>query len=121
MASVPAPRCNTQNKSDAMYVITDAGATVTANFNLTTIAGKPKWAPQKTTLWVDGATPADADIVLVDENNITHIITVPAGIVLVLARPFKQITETGTEDVNVIFEWFDPGGSLDWNKLASEV
>ena len=119
--AVPAPRCNLSRASDAMHVITDVGASISADLNLTTIAGKPKWGPQRTTLWND--TAAAVNVVLVDENSITHTISVPVAgsCPLVLTRPFKTLVDTGSGDVNVCFEWFDKGGSLDWNKLASEV
>jgi hypothetical protein len=98
-----------------MHYLADASS-ISANLNLTTISGKPRWAPQKTTLWVGGASPAEADIVLVDEKDVSFTITVPVGMTLVLTRPFKQLTDTGTEAVSVIFEWFDHGGSTAWNK-----
>lgn len=90
-----------------------AASSIGANLNLTTISGKPKWAPQKTTLWINTGT--DADIVLVDEKGVSFTITVPISVVIVLTRPFKQLTFTGTEAVSVVFEWFDRGGSTEWN------
>ncbi len=107
----PAPRCDTGDKSDAMYHIDNVGTAISGNLDMTAISGKPKWSPQKTTLWVD-STPAA--IVLVDEGGTSFTITVPAGPV-VITRPIKQITDSGTGDVNAIFEWFDPHGLTDWN------
>ena len=113
MAKPPgAPQCDTSSKSDALYYIDNVGGAISANFNLTTVTLRPFCAPQKTTLWVDSAAAA---IVLVDEDDITHTITVPAGAPLVLTRPFRQITDSGSGDVNVIFEWFDPGASVPRN------
>lgn len=96
-----------------MHYLANAGS-ISENLNLTTISGKPKWAPQKTTLWINTGT--DEDIVLVDEKDVSFTITVPIGVVIVLTRPFKQLTNTGTEAVSVVFEWYDRGGSTAWNK-----
>lgn len=95
-----------------MHYLADA-STINADLNLRSISKKPKWGPQKTTLWINTGT--DADIVLVDENDVSFTITVPAGVVIVLTRPFKQLTNIGTEAVSVVFEWFDRGGSTEWN------
>lgn len=115
----PATRCDTSDKSDALHVITNAGATLPllALLDLTAISGKPKWSPQKTTLYVDGAPPVDGVIVLVDEKGVSHTIPVPFGAPLVLTRPFRQVSgaTAGSTDVNAIFEWFDPTGSTEWN------
>ena len=99
----PAPSCDTSGKSDAMHYLANAGS-ISADLNLTTISGKYPFAPQKTTMWVD-STPAA--IVLVDEDGTSFTITVGTGPV-VISRPIKQLTDTGSGAVNVIFEWFDP-------------
>jgi hypothetical protein len=110
--SVPAPKCDTSEASCAMHYVDNAGG-ASADLDLTTIATCPKWAPQKTTLWVDTTL---AVIVLVDEDNKSHTISVSAGVPIVLTRPIRKITDTGTGDVNALFEWFDPNGSNDWNR-----
>ncbi len=102
----PAPECSTESKSDAWDVYTNMGGAISANLNLCAISGKPPWAPQKTTLWV-GSTPAA--IVLVDEDGVSNTVTVGTG-PIVITRPIKQVTDSGTGDVNVIFEWWDPHG-----------
>lgn len=111
----PAPRCDSTDRADAMHHIDNVGGAISANLNLTTISGKPQFGPQKTTLWVDAAG-ADSAIVLVDEDAVSFTITIAPGMVIVLNRPFKQVTDSGTGDVNAIFEWFDPQGSTDWNR-----
>jgi hypothetical protein len=109
----PAPRCNTNNKSDAMHHLNNVGTAISANLNLTSISGKPRWAPQKTTIWADAA---DQTIVLIDEKDVTHTITAPStGNPVVITRPMKTLVDSGSTDVNVIFDWFDPNGSLEWN------
>ena len=114
MASKPAPRADVWKKSDAMHHLNNAGTAISADLNLTTITAKPKWAPQKTTIWADAAAQT---IALVDEDNVTHTITPPStGNPIVITRPIKTLLESGTLDVNVIFEWFDPQGSTEWNK-----
>lgn len=107
----PAPRCDTTDKSDAMHVIKDIAGSIAANLDLTAISGKPKWGPQKTTLW----STALADIQLIDEKNVTHTIPVPVG-GIVLTRPFITLIDSGAgAAINVAFEWFDPCGSTEWN------
>lgn len=108
----PAPRCDTNNKSDAMFYQANV-AGLGADPDLTRMSGYPKWAPQKTTLWVDSAGAA---IALIDEDDVTHTIDVPPGTTIVLTRPIKSIDESASGDVNALFEWFDPQGSPDWNK-----
>lgn len=110
--AVAAPACDTSSKSDAMHYVDNAGA-ASADLDLTTIATMPCWGAQKTTLWVDSAQAA---IVLQDEDGKQHTIQVAAGIPIVLTRPIVAIIDSGTGDVNALFEWFDPNGSTDWNK-----
>lgn len=110
MAAKPAPRADVWKKSDAMQVYTDVSA-LSADPDLTALSGKPKWAPQKTTIWAAAALT----IVLVDEDNVTHSILV-STVPIVITRPIKTIDESASGAVNVIFEWFDPQGSTDWNK-----
>lgn len=95
-----------------MYYQANAGG-LSSDLNLTTISGYPKWAPQKTTLWVDSTGAA---IALVDEDDVTHTIDVPPNVTIVLTRPIKSIDESASGDVNALFEWHDPQGSTDWNK-----
>jgi hypothetical protein len=97
------------------YVASASG--ISADLSLTSISGKPKWAPQKTTLWVPGDDPTnELAVVLVDEKGVTFTITVPLGFAIVLTRPFKQLTKTGSGAASAIFEWFEGGGSTAWNK-----
>ncbi len=110
--AIPAPRCKTNDRSDAMHNIDNIGGALSADLNLRSISGKPKWGPQKTSLWVD-ATPAA--VVLIDEDNVTYTITV-STVPLVITRPMKTLVDSGSGDVNVCFEWFDPQGSTEWNK-----
>lgn len=111
MAFATAPECNTSDKSDAWHYVDNAGA-ASADLNLTTIATCPKWSPQKATFWVDSAL---AVIVLVDEDGKSITLSVSVGVPLVFSRPIQKITDSGTGDVNALFEWFDPNGSNDWN------
>ena len=110
---VPAPQCDTSAKSDAWHYVDDAGGTLAADLDLTAITTCPKWAPQKSTFWVDSAL---AVIVVVDEDGKSVPLSVSAGVPLVFTRPIKTITDAGTGNVNALFEWFDPNGSTDWNK-----
>lgn len=105
LSARPAPQCDTDSKSDAIDHYDNIGA-INANLNLCQISGKPPWSPQKTTMWVD-STPAA--VVLVDEDGVSLTITVGIG-PTVITRPIKQVTDSGTGDVNVIFEWWDPHG-----------
>jgi hypothetical protein len=107
-----APQCDTSCKADAMQVYTDVSA-LSADPDLTALSKKPKFGPQKTTL--TNAEAAAASIVLVDEDSITHTISVPPGGVMVLTRPFISIDESASGNIDVVFEWFDPAGSNDWN------
>lgn len=112
--AVPAPRCDTGDKSDAMYVVTDVAGTLSANLDLTAISGKPQWAPQKATIWNDTAAPVA--FVAIDESGTTHTVSVPINAPIVLTRPFRTLVDSGAGDCNVIFEWFDPCGSNAWNR-----
>ena len=112
--------CDTSDISVALHVITDVAATLSADLDLTAIASKPKGPPQKTTLWND--TVASVAAVLIDEKGITHTIPVPiSGSPLVLTRPFRTVVDAGSGDYNVAFEWFDPCGSTEWNRDATET
>ena len=111
--AVAAPACDTSSKSDAMHYVDNAGA-ASADLDLTTIATMPRWGAQKTTLWNDTAAPTA--IVLQDEDGKQHTLSVAPGIPIVLTRPIVAIIDSGTGDVNALFEWFDPNGSTDWNK-----
>lgn len=110
--SVPAPRCETSEPSAAWHYVDDASA-LPADLDLTAITGCPKWAPQRTTLWVDATL---AVIVLVDEDGKSSSVAVPPSGALSFTRPVKTITHAGTANVNALFEWFDPNGSNDWNR-----
>lgn len=109
----PAPRCDTADRADAMQVYTDVSA-LNADPDLTALSGKPKFGPQKTTL--SNAEVGAASIVLVDEDSVTHTISVPPGGVIVLNRPFISIDESASGNIDVVFEWYDPHGSSDWNR-----
>lgn len=107
----PSPQCDTTAKSDAMHYIDDASA-VAANVDLTAISGKPFCPPQKTTLWSSTGTLA---AVLVDEDGATFTINVGISPV-VISRPVKQLTKSGSGAVRLIFEWFDPNSSVPKNR-----
>lgn len=108
---IPAPRCNTNNKSDAAFYQANA-AGLSSDPDLRAMSGFPAWAAQKTSLWVDSAGAA---IALIDEDDTTLTLDIPPGVVVVLTRPIKSIDESASGDVNALFEWFDPNGSPHWN------
>jgi len=101
----PAPRADTGSASDALYIQDNAGG-LSGDLDLQGITQRPQMCPQKTQLWVDSAI---ASIVLVDEKGLSHTIAVAPGTPIVLTRPMKTITHSGTGDVNCAFEWFDIG------------
>lgn len=107
----PAPPCDTSQKSDAWHYVDNAGG-ASADLDLTNMgAGYPRFPPQKTTLWVDSA---GASIVLQDEDGHQVTLPIPPGSPFVFSRPVSFIIDSGTGDVNALFEWFDPVGSNDW-------
>lgn len=112
--SVPADQVHTDSTSQCMHYIDNVGGAIAADFDLTTISGCPRWGAQKTTLWTDQAT-AQA-IVLQDEDDKQFTISVAPGIPIIFTRPIVGIIDSGTQDVNALFEWFDPNGRTEWNK-----
>ena len=107
---IPAPRCDTAEPSVAMLVIPDVAA-LSADPDLAQQDTYPAWCPQKLTL-----TAATAlTIVVIDEDDVTHSIIVPAASPLVITRPIRTIDESASGAVQVIAEWFDPTGNNAWN------
>ena len=105
----PAPRCDTSENSVAMLVIANAGA---ATVDLAQQDTYPAWSPQRLT--VTNGDVSSLNVVLIDEDGVTHTIAVPAAGVIVINRPIRTI-DTSSETAQVIAEWFDPNGSNAWN------
>ncbi len=113
-AKIDAPRGNLDSVSDAAFSISNAGGAISANFDLTAMSGYPQYGAQRTQLWVDPAGSGTGTIVLLDENGITHTLIVASY--LELRIPIVTIVDSGSGNVNAMFEWFDgPGGSTYWN------
>jgi hypothetical protein len=71
----PAPKVRTNRAADASLTL----AASQAGLDLTNRSTKPPFAPQRLLLVNQTAAAITAGVTLVDEENVSHSVTVPAG------------------------------------------
>ena len=98
-----APKVDLSRPSDFIVRIASIAGISGSTEDLRAQSGKPMHCPQMTTLI---GTTAAADAIMTTEDGESLTVNVPAAGVIVLTRPIKILTKSGSGAIQVVCEYW---------------